>query len=55
MLSSTTTTCSAACAPIVTPAPGKKPVPRIVTAVPPATFPDGGSTAVTVGEGTCCS
>jgi len=39
----------AAVPPIVTVAPLKKPVPVIVTAVPPAVVPDVGEIAVTVG------
>ena len=37
--------------PIVTVGPGRNPVPVIVTGVPPATGPDSGVIAVTVGAG----
>ncbi len=47
----TTVTPVAAVPPNVTVAPLTKPVPVIVTAVPPATAPVGGATEVTVGAG----
>ena len=47
----TTTTLVAAVPPIDTVAPLKKPVPLIVTAVPPAVVPDAGEMPVTVGAG----
>ena len=45
----TNTTLVAADPPIVTVAPVMKPVPVIVTGVPPSVEPDDGDTAVTVG------
>jgi hypothetical protein len=47
----TTLTLVAAVPPSVTVAPDKKPVPVIVTAVPPAVVPDAGEVALTVGAG----
>jgi hypothetical protein len=47
----TTFTFVAAVPPMVTVAPDKKPVPVIVTAVPPAVVPDAGEIPLTVGAG----
>jgi len=47
----TTVTFVAEVPPSLTVAPDRKPVPVIVKAVPPATGPDVGATAVTVGAG----
>jgi hypothetical protein len=47
----TTTTLLAAAPPSFTVAPAKKPVPVIVTPVPPLEDPDGGAMPLTVGAG----
>ena len=47
----TTLTFEAAAPPIVTEAPAEKPVPVIVTKMPPPVLPEFGDTDVTVGEG----
>ena len=47
----TTVTVLAAVPPNLTVAPARKPVPVMVTAVPPLTDPDPGEIAVTVGAG----
>ena len=47
----TTVTLVAAVPPSVTVAPARKPVPVIVTGVPPAVVPDGGAIELTVGAG----
>jgi len=47
----TTFTPVAAVPPMVTVAPAKKPVPLMVTAVPPTVVPEVGETPVTVGAG----
>src|ERR1700681_2105591 len=47
----TTVTVLAAVPPRLTVAPDKKPVPLMVTAVPPLTDPDVGEIAITVGAG----
>ena len=46
-----TTTLVAAVPPIVTPAPARKPVPVMVTDVPPAVVPDVGAIVLIVGAG----